>query len=267
MTAASKTPLGANPEPAPPATPVTVADRAREIGEALAARGFGESRRFTSWLWARPAPRPCQIVLSRQSRTKYAGEIRYRKHLGFRVRIDLDCEVYTRIYFVRAGMAKSGILRRIWRWRGLQLIENVPAVIDDHVVLAREADWAGALLLDHEAVEAVAELLRRYAGRLSGSVYLEPGTLAYGSPLLSGARVEADYVENMLDALETISAACERLPQPSRPMKPSKLRAFAREHPLAAAVTMIGGLLGCLLVVTLIGSALLLGLAALLGAT
>lgn len=246
------------------AASATVAQRAGEIGEALGLRGFVQGKRFASMLWERSEPNRCMVVLSRQSRTQYAGEVRYRKHLGFRVRIDLDCEAYTSVYFVKSSLAKSSILRRIWRWRRLRLIEEVPAALGGHFVLAREADWAGALLGNGEAMQAVGDLLARHAGSLQGSVYLEPGVLAYASPILSGAQLEATFVEDMLGGLETIGAAVELLPQPSHPLKPSKLRALTREQPLAAAFAILGAMLGCLLLLGLFGFGLLIGIGALL---
>ena len=250
-----------------PGRPATVAQRATEISEALGARGFVPKKRFASMLWERPAPGGCTIALSRQSRTRYAGEVRYRQHLGFRVRIDLDCEVYTGLYFVKSGLARSRILRRIWRWRRLHLVEELPAGLDGHVMLAREPDWADRLLLDGDTTGALGDLLDRHAGKLAGSVYLEPGTLAYASPILTASMVEASFVEQTLDELETVRDACARIPPPRRALPPSKLRAFTRDRPLAAALLTIGALLGCLGVLGMIGFGLLVGLGALMQAS
>ena len=255
---------GPSPVAADGAPATTIAQRAEAIGEALGRRGFVPAPRFASRLWQRPAPHRCTVTLTRQSRTRYVGEVRYRKHLGFRVRIDLDCEVPSRFYLVQSKLAGSGLLRRIWSWRGLQLVEKVPAAIDGHVMLAREADWAGALLLEEDAIDAIADLLSRHAGRLAGSVYLEPGVLAYASPILDGTEVESGYVEDMLDGLETLRDACERLPRPSRPLRPSRLQAFARDRPLAAALALIGALMGCLFTLSMVLFALVIGLGAIL---
>lgn len=242
---------------------VGLAQRANAIDEALIARGFVPEKRFAALLWKREAPSRCMVTLSRQSRTRYAGEVRYRQHLGFRVRIDLDCAVYTRLYLVKSGIARSRILRRIWRWRRLHLMENLPPELDGHAVLASEADWAEILLRESDAMRAMRDLLTRHAGNLNGSVHLEPGTLAYASPILSGALVDAAFVEDMLDGLETIGNACAQIPPPRRALPPSRLRTFTRERPLAAALLAIGALLGCSVLLATFGFGLLIGLGAL----
>lgn len=240
-------------------TDASLADRVAAIGERLQNRGFIESSRLTAKVWTRPAPARALVVLSRQSRTRYAGEIRYRKHLGYRLRIDLDCNAPTRFYVVKRTLARSRLLRRIWRWRQLELIESTPASLREHVVLARERAWTSTLLLNPEADDAIAELTTRHAGRLNGSVILEPGVLTYASPILTRDAVTASYVEDMLDGLETIATTCEQLPRPDHPLQPSRLQALTRKHPLAAPLAVIAGLFGCALVLGLIFAA---GLAA-----
>jgi hypothetical protein len=81
------------------------------LGPALTALGLERSQRFGVLRWTgQYEGRVVTLSISRQGRTRYAGEVRYRQQLGFRLRIELQTKVLTRFYLVPAGFANSGLM-------------------------------------------------------------------------------------------------------------------------------------------------------------
>lgn len=224
------------------------------LGRALTALGLERSQRFGVMQWkGQYEGRAVTLSISRQGRTRYAGEIRYRQHLGFRLRIELQTAVPIRFYLVPAGFANSGLMRRIYRWRGTQVIDKVPEALADFRGVARDAPWGQRLLACSELIDDIAGLLtERTHGGLQGSVYFEPETLHYGSSILKRADFEADWVRSILERLARIAAVADHLPPPQRQDRPSRFAGLARRRPLLAAFLMLGGFLGVLMVFALV---------------
>ncbi|WP_201068192.1 MULTISPECIES: hypothetical protein [Thiorhodovibrio] len=224
------------------------------LGQALTAMGLEPSRRFGVMLWTgQYEGRAVTLRISRQGRTRYAGEVRYRQQLGFRLRIELQTKVLTRFYLVPAAFANSGLMRRIYRWRGTQVIDKAPEALTNFRGVARDAPWGERLLACSELIDDIAGLLtERTHGGLQGSVYFEPETLHYGSGILQRADFEVDWVRSILERLARIAAVADHLPPPQRQDKPSRFAGLARRRPLLAALLMLGGFVGVLMVFALV---------------
>lgn len=224
------------------------------LGQALTAMGLERSQRFGVTQWkGQYDGRAVTLSISRQGRTRYAGEVRYRQHLGFRLRIELQTAVPTKFYLVPAGIADSGLIRRIYRWRGTHVIEAMPEALTDFRGVARDAAWGERLLARSELADDIAGLLtERTEGGLKGSVYFEPERLHYGSGILQRADFAADWVRSILDRLARIAAVADRLPPPQRRDRPSRFAGLARRRPLLAAFVVLGGFLGVMLVFGLV---------------
>jgi hypothetical protein len=231
------------------------------IQEALARAGFERAPSTLRTAWRRDQNgRICKVGLIRQSKTRYAGEIRVRQPLGYRLRIDLDTAVGTRLFFVRESITAWAPVAWVYRLRKQVVIAQLPPALEGFHVVARDAPWAERLLQEAEAVEAAGALLHEHAtATLAGSVYFGPGSLHYASPILQIHDLGPDQTLLAIDRLDTIAAAAERIESPRSAVKLSRLERLSKDHPYVAAFVILGAILfGLLLVV-----GLMLGLATL----
>lgn len=237
------------------------------LADALESRGFESISRFGATGWqGRHEGRGCKVMVSRQSRTKYAGEVRYRKHLGWRLRIELETVVHTRLFFVKESVTSSSIIRWIYRWRKQAVVEQVPPELDGFRVVAVDEAYAERLVSERDAMAQVGHLLRDEASAaLKGSVHMLPGTVFYGSPILSRDQVTTDRVLAVIRRLDEITRAAESIPPPTVPSRLSRFEKFAKRRPVAAVLMFLGGCLAALALFALLIVAALVAVAYLLG--
>ena len=77
-------------------------EQVAELDRALTERGFVRQNAPMQVVWrARWNGRDCVVRAAPQRRTKYAGEVRYRTTLGYRLRAELETSVRTQLFFVR----------------------------------------------------------------------------------------------------------------------------------------------------------------------
>ena len=224
------------------------------LNEGLAALGFERSQHLGATVWSgKHQGRGCTIRVSRQGRTRYAGEVRLRQHLGFRLRIELETPVRTRLYFVKQSFTSGALVGWIYRWRRQEVVDSVPEVLAGFTAVTKERAWAQRLLEEREAMEDVAHLLRDGASpKLMGSVHLSPGEVHYGSPILAAADVTLEKVADSIRRLERIAQAAERIPPPQTTEELGRFERFAKSSPLAAALLFLGGCLALLFVFALL---------------
>jgi hypothetical protein len=236
---------------------------AADLFERLAELGFDKQSRFGTLIWAGAYQgRGTTLTISRQSRTRYQGETRRRHHLGWRLRIEMDCGVMTRLFFVKGSVTQWRLLRWLYRLKKQFVIEDLPEVLDGFHVIARDAIWARNLLKDRAAMLRVASLLtERSTERLRGSIYFQPERLHYGSGLLQPGDIDAAWVESILQRATQIADSAERLPGPMIQDHTTRLEQLSRNQPLLAAGLILSILLGGLIVVTCVGLGLFLALA------
>lgn len=206
------------------------------VDEVLGGLGFVPDGQAGRWRSDRDG-RSWTARLSRDQRTKYAGEVRYRRTLGYRLRIDVTTSVKARLYLVKQGFTTSGLIRRIYRWRRLEVLPRGLPGLPEFVPVTRNPDWARRLLADPVASQAAAALseYRAEAGA-AASVYFEPGTLYYASPRLQPQDATVERLTWTVERLSELVRAAERLPAPERPAALNRVEVFAKANPALAAV-------------------------------
>jgi len=228
----------------------------------LEALGFKKRSSFGSLIWqGQYQGRETILTISRQSRTRYQGQSRRRQHLGWRLRIEIGCQVLTRLFFVKESATRWRLVRWLYRLKKQSVIEDLPKVLEGFDVVARDAAWGRDLLKDQAAMLRVASLLtERSSARLRGSVYFQPERLHYGSGLLQPSDIDAPWVESLLQRAGQIADSAERLPGPQIQDKTTRLERLSREQPLIGGCLILAALLGGLIILTIIGLGLVLAL-------
>ncbi|MEZ5421379.1 MAG: hypothetical protein R2708_29125 [Vicinamibacterales bacterium] len=215
--------------------------------------------------WRRESDgRTWRLSFRPQRRTKYYGEVRTRQTQGWRLRVDTTTSVPVRAYAVRRGLAQNGLMRRIYRWRGFQHLP-LSAPADRFEMITSDAEWVRRLLAAPDTFAAFAALAeyREQAGQ-AASVYFDPQSLHYASPLWQPSDLTSERVTAVLGGLESLAAAADRLPPPARPSRLTAVETLLRANPWMAAVAyfaiamaVLGGL-GLGLVALAIGAIMLL---------
>jgi len=208
--------------------------------------------------WRRDADgRTWRLTFMPQRRTKYSGEVRIINAQGWRLRIDTTTSAMVRAYAVRRSVAQNGLLRRIHRFRRL---EHVPlaAPADAFVMVTSDAAWTRQLLASPEVLAAFSGLAEyRQAAGASASVYFDPASMHYASPLLQVDDVTTDRVASTLNGLMTLARAADRLPPPALPSTLNAAERLMRDHPYMVVI----GFFAVGLAVLALGSLVLMVLA------
>ncbi|MEM9302353.1 MAG: hypothetical protein AAGE01_09605 [Pseudomonadota bacterium] len=226
------------------AAPATNPEETDALGQGLIDLGFERSARKGAVIWTGQVEgRETTIVISIQSRTQYAGDVKTRRHLGFRLRIQLSTTVPTRLYLVVASFAENGLMRRIYRWRRQQVLTTMPAELSEYRGVAKDLSWGRSLLERSEIVQDIAGLIEEKTERgVKGSVYFEPGELHYGSGILARDDFEPDWVASVLDRLGRIAATAESIPPPRITEKIGRIGQFTRDNPAGGAIAFLGAI-------------------------
>jgi len=224
--------------------------------------GFEKRSRFGAVIWEGfYQGRATTLTISRQSRARHQGQIRWRQHLGWRLRIEMGCQVMTRLFFVTGGFTNWPIIRWIYRLKKQHVIEDLPTLLDGFQVVARDKTWALDLLRDKATTLRVASLLtERSTERLRGSIYFQPGQIHYGSGLLQPEDIDTHWVDSVLQRTAQIAASAESLPPPGVQDRPTRLERLGRERPLLVGGLILSALLAGLLGVFALGMGMLLAL-------
>ena len=223
--------------------------RVATLEQELTKLGFSRRVGSTRIAWrGRWSGRDCIVSVARERRTRYAGEVRLWEDLGFRLRAELATTIRTQLYFVREGFARSALVRWIYKLRRLIVIDRVPDDLRGFVGVTIDRDWAERFVTESGTTDEVRTLLTEGATTaLAGSVYIAPtsesGRVYYASPIIDLETLSADRSRVVLDRLERIGTAAERLPPPTVVREVGAFGRFSENYPWAIAV---GGLLGCM---------------------
>ena len=191
--------------------------------------------------------RTLTLRLSAMSRTGYSGEVRYRKRLGYKLRLDVSTSAPVRVFFVRSGFADSAIVRWVWRLRGQHRVETSSSYLDGFTVAATNVAWARALTMDATAMADVGTLLRDGAApTYAGSVYLSPQQLHYASPILPPDSITVERANTVVVQMLCVADRIDALPKPSTTETETALERFARQRPLLMVLAVLGGALALL---------------------
>lgn len=236
-----------------------MADRVAAITAAVGEQGFAVEHKMGRTLWTGwRGSRSCRVELSRVSRTKYYGEIRTRKTLGFKLSVNVATAPSVRHFFVRSSTARSGLLGFIYRFQGKKVMDSPPA-LGDFTVVTKDERWSARLLGSDEAVRAAADLIgvQREDQRTS-SVYFGPtsdgGRLYFSSPTLQPDELSPEQVVSTIERVERLAEAADQVAPPEAPATPSRFERLAEDRPYVAAC----GCIGCM-ILPLIAFGLTLG--------
>ncbi|MCB1009029.1 MAG: hypothetical protein KDB94_09050 [Acidobacteria bacterium] len=225
-------------------------EQVAELDRALTERGFAREEGTLLVVWrGRWNGRDCVVRAAPQRRTKYVGEVRYRRTLGYRLRAELETNVRTQLFFVREGFASNAVVRWIYKWRKQTAVTSVPDALHGFVAVTIEPAWTERFFFESEAVAAVGRLLTGDAKpSLAGSVHLMPtsemGKVHYASPVLPLDRITAERTAAVLDDLERIAVGAERIPAPQVVREVGAFGRFAEKHPWATAAGLLFGCMG-----------------------
>ena len=228
--------------------------RVAALEQELSRLGFSRRVGSTQISWrGRWSGRDCIVSVARERRTSYAGEVRLRETLGYRLRAELATTIRTQLYFVREGFARNALVRWVYRLRRQLVIERLPDDLRGFVAVTIDRDWAERFVTESGTTGEVCSLLTEGATTaLAGNVYIAPtsesGRVYYASPIVDLDTLSADRSRVVLDRLERIGAAAERLPPPTVVREVGAFGRFSEKYPWAIAV---GGLLGCMALLAL----------------
>lgn len=218
------------------------------IDQALVALGF--VRKFqamqVSWTGHR-AGRNCVVRIAPQRRTYYAGDVRYRTTLGYRLRIELQTSVPTQVFFVTETFSGNAIVRWLYKWRKQAIVRSNSESLRGFVAVTIDEDWTQQLLDQSEVINATGRLLHQDANvTMTGSVHLAPTSamskVYFASPILAAEQISEARLLAAIGDLETIAACAERLPTPRVVHELSPLGLFSEQHPWVVAIALLLGL-------------------------
>ncbi|MCK7593492.1 hypothetical protein [Pseudomarimonas salicorniae] len=234
-------------------------DPGLELGRHLIEQGLERQPDKGAAIWSGSLDgRRVEVAVARQKRTRYVGDIRYSKQLGFMLSIRMDCAVKTRLAFVREGLARQGFVRWLHARFGRQQVRDMPEGLEGFCAVAADADWTRNLLAKPRAAALLPDLLAgtgRQGHKLPG-VQLMPGELSYTSPTLEGEAFTLERFKPVLEGLQTLASIAEQLPPPAQPSEQAGLERLLRGDPKKGALILIAIVLGGVLLV----SALFIGL-------
>lgn len=227
------------------------------LDASLAGGGWQRSSGLGHAKWERAIDgRTLVLRLSAVSRTGYSGEVRYRKRLGYKLRLDVSTAAPVRVFFVRSGFADNFIVRWIWRLRRQHRVETSSTYLDGFTVAATNVAWARALTMDASAMADVGALLNDGAApTYAGSVYLSPQQLHYASPILPAEAITVERANTVVVQMLCVAERIDALPKPSTAEAETALEHFARQRPRVVVMVLFGGVLALLAAVAVIGLA------------
>jgi len=227
-------------------------ERVAELDRALTEQGFVREPGQMTVAWrGRWNGRDCVVRAAPQRRTKYAGEVRYRTTLGFRLRAELETKVRTQLFLVPEGFANSFLVRWIYQWRKRAAVTAVPDALRGFVAVTIDPAWTERFFFESEAMAAVGRLLTEDATpSMAGSVHLMPtsemGKVYFASPILPVDRITEARTRSILEAMERIAAGAERIPVPQVVREVGAFGRFSEKHPWAIAAGLFFGCMGIL---------------------
>jgi hypothetical protein len=229
----------------------------------LSSLGFERTARFGVAGWRGLVEgRACNVSVKALRRTRYYGEVRSSQLVGYKLNVDLETSVRTKLFLVKRSFARNPIVRVAYRVRRQVTVADLPPPLQDFHAVVGDETWARRFLEQGEAVGAAAELLREDATpAYMGSVYFMPtsesGRLYYASPIVSLEALTTERAQRVIERLESILRVAEALPPPEVPVRVGRFGRLTEKHPWVGALAVLGGL-G--LIFTTLGLALSLAL-------
>lgn len=196
--------------------------------------------------------RPCRVLMSPQTRTRYSGDVRVRNYLGHRLHIEMSVQPRT-----RCGVFRRALLRpwssALKRWFGARPVEPMPMMMSHLACWAFEPAWAAGWLASPETQGRVLRLFTEESQPQVHSLSFGPaGALALIVHHVDVGRIEPERIEAWLGEVHGLALTADAAKPPLRVLSPTRIELFIQRHPMAAAIALLAALAGGVILVTLL---------------
>ncbi|MDF1824834.1 MAG: hypothetical protein P1U68_09340 [Verrucomicrobiales bacterium] len=200
-----------------------------------------------------------KIHASRRSRTRYAGEIRYRNYHGHRIVIEVATPVMTRCAISHPANALERWAARTNRWFGATEVLEKGEACDFLTIWATEPGWAESFLKRPDVIDRLCTLLPE--SELPPNVGLKwwPGFLSY-SQRIDINQVNAEKMTRWVGSLIELAAFAEASP-PAVEVSLNRWEVWSLKRPFFAGCAVVGALFAAFILLGLVFTAALIGLA------
>lgn len=200
--------------------------------------------------------RTLSVDMSRRSRTRYAGEIRYRRYHGHRLNVNLSTSRQTRLIIFPPALGMR-LFAQTNRFFGLKQLTNRPAALAHLEVWAADLPWAENFLADTAVQAQLSRLFPPDDLPPNVALNLRPGSWLY-SLRASLADLQPPQLDAWLAALLALAELAEAAPDPLVVSRPNWLEIQSRERPWLVGCGFIGLIVGLVLLCSFCFVALLL---------
>lgn len=185
-----------------------------------------------------------KIHCSVRKRTRYAGEVRYRRYAGHRIEMSFKTDVKTRLVFAPKGTAGmlSGVATFANRRSGSTKVTDLDPMFDYLDVWAVEPDWARNLLQNGRFRQAILQLMPPDDLPANIGVKLWPGNGSF-SQRTAIANFTPESAQQWVTAVTTFATFVEENP-PMNEVQPSWLETQNENHPKRMIIFGVFILLG-----------------------
>lgn len=199
-----------------------------------------------------------KVHASRRSRTRYAGEIRYRSYHGHRIEITVLTSVLTRCALSRPTSGLEHWAARTNRWFGAKEVERKGDACEFLTIRASEPEWVEAFLNRPEVKESMRVLLPE--SDLPPSIGLKwgPGFLTY-SQRIDITRVDAAKMTDWVRRLVQLAALAEADP-PTVEIQLNRWERWSLQLPVLAGCLIVAAVFTIVILAGLVFTAALIGL-------
>ncbi len=202
-----------------------------------------------------------KVHASRRSRTRYAGEIRYRAYHGHRIEITVTTPVMTRCALSRptSGLERWGA--RTNRWFGASEVERKGDACDFLTIWATEPGWVESFLNRSDVKERIRILLPELDLPPNVGLKWWPGFLTY-SQRIDITRVDAAKMTLWVRSLVQLAALAEASP-PAVVVSLNRWERWSLKQPILAGCLLVGAIFAIVILLGLVFTAALIGLSVL----
>ena len=179
-----------------------------------------------------------------RKRTRYAGEVRYRRYVGHRIEMSFKTNVKTRLVLAPKGTAgmMSGVAAFANRRTGSIKVTDLDPMFAYLDVWAVEPDWARELLQNGRLQQAILDLMPPENLPANVGVKLWPGNGSFSQRTAIG-NLTPESAAQWVTAVTTFADLVEENP-PMNEIQPSWLEQKSEQNPTAVGLIMVAALLG-----------------------
>ena len=173
--------------------------------------------------------------LEARTRTKYAGEVRYRELSGFRLFVESPAQTNGRMVLTHKVFAS-----RLTRWlnrKGNLSPVSLPATLRNLEAWAADVSWAECLLHDPEMIPHLAVLIPDRSVTKSHAFQWYGDKLVYTS--FGGKGAQATLIADVVARVAGVTARTIYLPKPTIMHRPG----WMEKHPVGVLIVLIVGVL------------------------